>query len=77
MLGSPTAWDNMMTKTEVCSATANQAQAEFLGPPGFLLPPVSLRAAMFYFVWVVEFLGAIHLVSRKGGENSYRDINLK
>jgi hypothetical protein len=30
MLGSPTAWDNMMAKTEVCSATANQAKAEFL-----------------------------------------------
>jgi hypothetical protein len=30
MLGSPTAWDNMRTKTEVCSATANQAKAEFL-----------------------------------------------
>ncbi len=55
-----------MTETEVCSATANQAQAEFLGPPGFLLPPVSLRAAMLYLCVVVKFFGAILLVSRTG-----------
>ncbi len=58
MLGSPTAWDYMRTKTEIYSATATQAEGEFSGPKGFFCF-FDLRDCSFAFRCIICRCGLV------------------